>query len=94
MDVVVDDQGLRRAAGDIEDALYQLSAICGRVLPLLKQLERDKALASGNLNEKYGGKLYEHVKTLQDSIQASSEGLVGDVAAFVERIDEIDSFVY
>ena len=64
MDIVIADAEMRTAAGAIEDALYQLSSICSRAVPIIKGLQDTGALSSENLDEKYQQQLADHLNAL------------------------------
>ena len=94
MDIVIADAEMRTAAGAIEDALYQLSSICSRAVPIIKGLQDTGALSSENLDEKYQQQLADHLNALATTMEELHEGVLTDAMAFAGQIDEIDSFVY
>lgn len=94
MNIVIADGEMRAAASSIEDALYELSSICSRAVPVLAELGDTGALSSQNLDEKYQLLLADHLNQLASSVESLHEGVVSDTMAFVSQIDEIDSFVY
>ena len=70
MDIVIADAEMRTAAGAIEDALYQLSSICSRAVPIIKGLQDTGALSSENLDEKYQQQLADHLNALATTMRA------------------------
>ena len=94
MDIVIADAEMRTAAGAIEDALYQLSSICTRAVPVLAELQSTGALSSESLDQKYQDQLADHLNDLATTMEDLHEGVLADAMAFVSKIDEIDSFVY
>lgn len=94
MDIVIADAEMRAAASSIEDALYELSSICTRAVPVIAELGDTGALSSQNLDDKYRTLLADHLNQLALSVESLHDGVVSDAMAFISQVDEIDSFVY
>lgn len=94
MDIVIAGAEMRAAASPIEDALYELSSICTRVVPVIAELGDTGAFSSQNLDDKCQSLLAGYLHQLASSVESLHDGAVSDAVAFVSKIDEIGSFVY
>lgn len=70
MDIVIAGAEMRAAASPIEDALYELSSICTRVVPVIAELGDTGAFSSQNLDDKCQSLLAGYLHQLASSVES------------------------